>query len=406
MKDDIVVSVICVAYNHENFIRDCIEGVIKQKTNFKVELIIHDDASTDETANIIREYENKYPDRIVPVYQKENQFYHRSILMIMLPKVRGKYIAFCDGDDYWIAEDKLQKQVDFLESHQEYSMCMHNAVRVNYETGEEKVLNTFPQEGTYPQEQQVMAGLGSDFPAWASVMVRADLLRNIPDFFLKPKVQDYPLRQYYASQGKVYYFAEPMSVYRVATPGSYMRNTAKKEAFYNNYTLEMLEFFEKFDQYTGGRFHSILECKLLSDYFGFCLSIEEAEGMRKASECALDMEKIEKIYQCLSTENINSDILRIYEKSDALFIYGISRIAPICKRQLEHAGIAFEGFVVSDSQMKADGIEGKQVYYLSEVAAKYKNPGFVLAVQPINVGMITEMLRNHGMDNYCAPYTI
>ena len=128
MNDDVVVSVLCTAYNHEKYIRSALDGFVNQKTNFRYEVLINDDASTDHTAAIIAEYEAKYPDIIKPVYQTENQ-YSKGVFItksILFPRSKGKYTAICEGDDYWCDENKLQKQVDFLESHEEYAACVHN----------------------------------------------------------------------------------------------------------------------------------------------------------------------------------------------------------------------------------------------------------------------------------------
>ena len=223
------------------------------------------------TALLIQEYEKKYPGIVQGVYLKENLFQQSKCGTIFLsPKLRGEYIATCDGDDYWMDDHKLQTQVDFLDAHNDYSMCMHNAVKLNYITGEKILLDTFSEEGTYTQEQQILAGLGTNFPASSSYMLRAELFRDIPDFFLSSQVLDYPVRQYFASKGKVYYFKKPMSVYRVDTKHSYMKETRESQAFYNHYTLQMIRFFERFDQYTKQRFSSVLKKKIISDYFGFC----------------------------------------------------------------------------------------------------------------------------------------
>ena len=125
--DKIKVSIRCFTYNHERFIRQCLEGVVMQKTDFRFEAIVHDDASTDNTAAIIREYAEKYPDIIKPIYETENQYskHDGSLTRIMNAHTRGKYIAMCEGDDYWTDPYKLQKQVDFLESHPDYVMCSH-----------------------------------------------------------------------------------------------------------------------------------------------------------------------------------------------------------------------------------------------------------------------------------------
>ena len=144
-----MVSVLVATYNHEKYIRETLDGILNQKTNFKYDVIVHDDASTDHTAEIVKEYEKKYPDIIRGIYQQTNQFYNCNIsAKYLYPQIKGKYFAVLDGDDYWIDENKLQMQVDFLEKHPDYSMCMHNAIKFNNETGEKKVLNTFPKDGT------------------------------------------------------------------------------------------------------------------------------------------------------------------------------------------------------------------------------------------------------------------
>lgn len=125
--DNVLVSVICDVYNHEPYLRDCLEGFINQKTNFTYEILIHDDASTDNSVNIIREYVNKYPHLFKPIFQTENQYSKGMSIWydIQIPRAKGKYIAICEGDDYWIDPYKLQKQVDFMEANPDYSVTFH-----------------------------------------------------------------------------------------------------------------------------------------------------------------------------------------------------------------------------------------------------------------------------------------
>lgn len=129
-KTDTVVSVSCITYNHEPFIRDAIEGFLIQKTDFPFEVLIHDDASTDKTADIIREYEALYPAIIKPIYQSENQ-YSKGIKISStynIPRAQGVYIARCEGDDFWICCRKLQLQKVFLDLNPDFVICGH-AVR-------------------------------------------------------------------------------------------------------------------------------------------------------------------------------------------------------------------------------------------------------------------------------------
>lgn len=131
------VTVWCLTYNQKEFIKDALDGFVMQKTSFSFEVIVHDDASTDGTTDIIYEYAKKYPDIIKPMIETENQWQKgglKHIIGIMNEKHRrGKYIAFCEGDDYWTDPLKLQRQVDFLDNHADYSMCFHSAKK-KYET--------------------------------------------------------------------------------------------------------------------------------------------------------------------------------------------------------------------------------------------------------------------------------
>ncbi|OWU91982.1 MULTISPECIES: glycosyltransferase [unclassified Flavobacterium] len=119
-----IVSILCDTFNHEKFITETLEGFLNQKTTFPFEIIVHDDASTDNTASIVTEFAQKYPLIIKTVLQKENQYSQKINFWsdITFPMAQGKYIALCEGDDYWIDELKLQKQVDFLESNPDYAI--------------------------------------------------------------------------------------------------------------------------------------------------------------------------------------------------------------------------------------------------------------------------------------------
>lgn len=135
-KDRPLVAIQCITYNHEPYISDTLEGFVMQKTKFPFVAIVHDDASTDGTADIIRKYAEKYPDIIKPIFETENQYSKRdgSITRIMNEaciKTGAKYIAFCEGDDYWTDPLKLQKQVNFLEANPKYVYTCHNYTIIN-----------------------------------------------------------------------------------------------------------------------------------------------------------------------------------------------------------------------------------------------------------------------------------
>ena len=127
-----LVSICVFTYNHEKYISQTLDGIIMQRTSFLYEIIIHDDASTDNTKSIIEKYRSDFPDIIKPIFQKENKYLISKFNFqyeYVYPKAKGKYIAICDGDDYWIDPTKLQKQVEFLDLHPEYGLIHTKAAK-------------------------------------------------------------------------------------------------------------------------------------------------------------------------------------------------------------------------------------------------------------------------------------
>lgn len=265
-RKDIMVSVFCITYNHEAFIEDALKGFINQKTNFDYEILIHDDCSKDNTAQIIKEYERKYPHIIKPVYQKEN-LYSKHIPIIptqLLPKARGKYIAVCEGDDFWTDPYKLQTQVDVMEQNEQCSICF-NQVIITDITGRETGAVLPPIiSGVKPGvlEQRALLSLiiyPGPFQYMAlqlsGCMFRIKLYKeyilNPPSFKEKFDVGDLPLFLYMGTQGKGYYIAKGMSVYRTENPDSWagiIGKSKKKQLKHNQIEIDGLNAFNAFSQ--------------------------------------------------------------------------------------------------------------------------------------------------------------
>jgi|InofroStandDraft_1065614.scaffolds.fasta_scaffold13007_4 glycosyltransferase involved in cell wall biosynthesis len=214
--DEILVSVYCLSYNHEKYIKNALEGFVNQKTSFRYEVFVHDDASTDRTREIIEEYANRYPDIIRPLFQTENQ-YSRGIRIsstYIFPRMKGKYIAVCEGDDYWCSVDKLQKQVDVLEANPDISACVHQTLELNCKTGDKRNMCPYSVSQDVNIEDVIQGG-GVVFHL-SSLMYRRQYLLGQPAFCSSIKdVGDYPLAIYLALKGRIYYINETMSVYRV-----------------------------------------------------------------------------------------------------------------------------------------------------------------------------------------------
>ncbi|KMY29626.1 glycosyl transferase family 2 [Lysinibacillus xylanilyticus] len=257
--DNILVSVSCITYNHEKYIADAIDSFLMQKTTFKIEILIHDDASTDNTAKIIREYEKKYPDLIKPIYQSENQYSKGvSVESINVERAKGKYIAICEGDDYWTDPYKLQKQVDYMENHPECSLCVHGGYVVS--ATEKKILMyNRPNKGNKLfTVSEVIEGGGSLFLT-NSMLYPTEFRTNRPAFLENAPVGDYPLVINLSLLGTVYCIDEIMSAYRVGDECSwtakYLSNIKKKEKHYN----DMAIMLEEINHYTNKQYDDVIK---------------------------------------------------------------------------------------------------------------------------------------------------
>lgn len=224
-NESIIVSIKCTAYNHEKYIRETLEGFIMQKTNFRFEAIVHDDASTDNTADIIREYAEKYPDIIKPIYETENQYSKKdgSLLRIMNKASKGKYIALCEGDDYWTDPYKLQKQVDFLEGHPDYVMCSHRykVYHQNNSSFEDKIIPNISCNGprTYTLNDLIK---GKWLAHTLTVLYRRDAFDL--NYYMKYKIRlDVVLYYLLLKKGKGVLLDDVMAVYRVHSGGVWSR---------------------------------------------------------------------------------------------------------------------------------------------------------------------------------------
>ncbi len=252
--EEIKVSVLCLAYNHEKYIRNALDGFIMQKTSFKFEVLIHDDASTDNTAAIIREYEEKYPDIIKPIYQTENQHSKRVPIsrQLLLPIAQGKYIAWCEGDDFWTDPYKLQKQYDFLESHPEYIECVHCAVYSDVKKGTKKVLPKIKKDTDYSIDEVIKGGGG--LFATNSLMILKSANINMPECFSARGFGDYQLFMYGAIHGKLHCLSDVMSQYNYGLPGSWTdRNEANKDKLIVHFKA-LIDMLKRVDEYYGYKY--------------------------------------------------------------------------------------------------------------------------------------------------------
>lgn len=282
MNNDIKVSVVCNAYNHGKYIRETLESFVSQKTDFSFEVLVHDDASPDNTADIIREYEQKYPHIIKPICQTENQ-YSKGVgitRIYQIPRVRGKYVALCEGDDYWTDPLKLQKQYDFLEAHPEYALCACSTVWVDMETGKSTGRCRTEQDRDISLEEIILETKGRIFQ-YATIMVRASVFCGMPEWTRHFGVGDTPLAIYAATCGKVHMLSDTMAVYRNHAAGSWTANMEKSLAFKINSFRRMIDGLQRFNEATGHQYNQVVEKRITRLNYNIARANRDWRAMRR-----------------------------------------------------------------------------------------------------------------------------
>lgn len=270
------LTIFCITYNHIRFIRQALDSFLMQKTDFPFVILIHDDASTDGTAEVIREYEAQYPEIIRPFYQTENQFSQIGLNFlpkILFPRIHTPYVATCEGDDYWTDPLKLQKQVDFLEAHPDYTICFH-PVDVHFENQPERKEIFPPEERINRGDEFTLDELAAgNFIQTNSVVYRWVMPEKEPfDAFPSGIMPgDYFMHLMHAKHGKIGFINERMGVYRRHDGGVWQGEPILK------YGSKHYRFYECADKLLDYRFHDIFEkqkecllfeCFVKSLYYG------------------------------------------------------------------------------------------------------------------------------------------
>lgn len=256
----VLVSINCMTYNHEKYIANAIDSFLMQVTDFEFEILIGEDCSTDHTRAIVDEYVEKYPSKVKLITSPTNIGTLQNGLRLYQAS-SGKYIADCEGDDYWTDPYKLQKQVDYMESNPDCTLCFHAAELI-------KAPNNRTGQGVRPYTSSRLSSTedfirgGGGFCPTASLFYPRKLIEKLPDFYMNAHVTDYPLQLYLASLGETYYMDEFMSVYRIEVEGSWTNNLHTGEG----QNAKMIEAYEgdihmlqSFSQYTNGQYEKIVQ---------------------------------------------------------------------------------------------------------------------------------------------------
>lgn len=261
-----IVSVYIPTYQQKDFISECIESVVSQKTSFPYEVLIGEDESTDGTREICMDFAKKYPDKIRlflrsretsvlldndgnKVAYLNNKFLRKSC--------RGQFYAVCEGDDYWIDNKKLEKQVQLMRQYPECTMSYHSVILHLHQSGEKIIANKHHQETCIVNSRNIVIGGGAYCPT-CSLMFRKEVFYDDISWMYTFPVGDYFMQMYASLKGSVLYIDEIMGVYRKGVPDSWTARTASTEAKFRH-TINMLKSMKVFNRKTNFRYHKDLK---------------------------------------------------------------------------------------------------------------------------------------------------
>lgn len=279
-----MVSVLCTVYNHEKYIAHALESMLNQETDFAYEVIVHDDASTDRSADVIREIEKKYPEKLKVIYAPENRHSkHLPILQYMLELASGKYIALCEGDDYWTDVHKLQKQADAMEANPSCKMCVHKTIAVDVDENPIGVVYpAFPvKAGVLPSEEFLDHCKTYAFHTSSYFFDAREYRKYIfdpPEFKRICDVGDEVYMLYFGQLGDVYFIPDIMSAYRRGVDGSWSVRTAKNyDENQCRHALTMIRTIEEYDGFTNGKYHEFCLKKASHSVAVYCILAKKSK---------------------------------------------------------------------------------------------------------------------------------
>lgn len=295
------VAIRCLVYNQEKYLRDCLDSIVMQQTSFPYFAVVHDDCSTDSSQKIIKEYANKYPEKIRPIFESHNCYstdWEEADIKIQNAYGNAKYIAVCEGDDFWTSPYKLQKQVDFLERNQDYEVCAHETT-IHTEDGRNVKFSDFCVNllvSTKKNKYTFKETLSGNIFHLSSLMYRNRGPIIFPHWRYHISAGDMILTRYLGSLGKTYRFDQSMSVYRWHDGSlTHSEKEYSSQLKFNKLNIKVLRLLNIYWE----KKYSRLIRPIVSRYYLNCMFIYLSKGNRNFSK-AKEMRKLSLLYSPIS----------------------------------------------------------------------------------------------------------
>lgn len=412
-RESVIVSVFCLTYNHAEYIEDALKGFLRQKTDFEYNVFAFDDASTDGTSEILKGYQKKYPD-MFNVYIAEENTYNspnrNELLKRLYDKyLPGKYIAWCEGDDYWTDDNKLQIQVDYMESHPECSMTAHSSVWENFLNHTMTDYRPYKENRVITPEEIILKPNGN--VSTASLVMKRDVFIRA-DGFPTCDVEDVPMQLSAISKGEVYYFDLPMSVYRYMHSGSWSKTVKKDIMKYLIHCYKMVVFLDDYDVYTGFKYSKYIK-QLVKSYLYEAIYMNNQISIcdfDKYYNSILDIsygktkyiEQQKNIFELIKGQCVLDNALYLRKDYKHIVIMGAGEYSNYIKNTLDSHEISWVGYVISNEQ-KIMNKKEKAIWHLNEYPYDWEDTLVVVGINQNFESDIMRSLTQAGCKNYITP---
>lgn len=410
--ENIMVGIYCLTYNHVKYIEQTLNSFLNQKTNFKYKIFVFDDASTDGTSDILREYKRKYPE-LFDVYIAEKNTYkspERRELETTLQKkyMIGKYAAICEGDDYWIDENKLQIQVDYMEQHPECVMTLHGAIWYNCEMNEKYEYNPYLGSRELTAEDIIMQYNGG--APTASLVAKREVFIQDENFPVCD-VGDYPKQLCAISMGKVYYFDRPMSLYRYMHDGSWNKNVYGKLVPRIKHSIGMTIFLHKYDIYTNYKFHELIRKRQAEYLYSNIFAFKDLNCNEYIERCECELSVLSDWHSyCVGRQNnifeivkqkylMNETEKQKFLNYEYIVIMGNGEFAGYLDKTLKNNNIKICGKIVT---YKTED-DSDNIWQLKEYPYEKDKTLVVIGISQVHEKEIMKALHNNDYTHFYTP---
>ena len=383
MNKNPLVSICCAAYNHEEYIEDALRGFLMQECDFEYEILIHDDASTDKTAEIIRRYEKKYPDKIFPIYQTQNQYSQgKKYSDLNYERVRGKYVAICEGDDCWIDKTKLAKQIKLMEANPTFGLCFHPALQLNLTNDVKQNIGEYLDEDGIVDIRDIILKKKGMIP-YASCVITKNVLNEVLKFKkIRPylTVGDAYMHFFGALKAEgALYINEVMSLYRFNTVNSWSIQQIGSNYNQIKHLYSMAKSYQELNKLTNFIYKDSFELSIITRIF----SVSHFTSLSDIPDEFLN-------YKILLLNFLN--LLKNQEEKYILYASGVG-----AKMIMEILGDTIEYIIDKDINKVGDIFFGKKICHINQLS-KVKNKKILISLIGRSNEVINELSNKYNIN--------